>query len=82
MDKHRVELIDKVGDIETIMDELLNKKVISKGIYAKIRAIPTSREKMRELYCGHLNAEICKDIFYQILEKNEPHLIAELKKKK
>ena len=82
MDKHRVELIDKVSNIATIMDKLLDKKVLSDEIYAKIRAIPTSREKMRELYCGPLNAETCKDDFYKILEKHEPHLIAELKRKK
>ena len=35
MDKHRAELVYKVRNIGTIMDELLGKKVVSDEIYAE-----------------------------------------------
>ncbi|XP_041798213.1 uncharacterized protein LOC121610260 [Chelmon rostratus] len=81
VDKHQVQLIKRVSNISPILDELLHKKVIDQEQYDEIRALPTSQGKMRELYSGCLKAGThCKDIFYKILEKNEPYLIADLKK--
>uniref|UniRef100_A0A3B4EYV4 CARD domain-containing protein n=1 Tax=Pundamilia nyererei TaxID=303518 RepID=A0A3B4EYV4_9CICH len=80
VDKHRVELIKRVSNIEPILDELLDKEVITQEQYDKIRALPTSQEKMRELYSGSLRAEKCKDIFYEILLANEKFLVEDLSK--
>ncbi|XP_059195278.1 uncharacterized protein LOC131976321 isoform X2 [Centropristis striata] len=81
VDKHRVELIERVSNLSAILDDLLHKKVFQQGVYAEIRAIPTDEDKMRALYSGPLKAgEICKDIFYKILVKNVPLLIQELEK--
>lgn len=83
MDKHQVQLTDRVNNIAPILDELLVKKVIQQEKYKKIRALQTPQEKMRELYSGPLQASpSCKDIFYKILEEREPRLIDDLKEKK
>lgn len=79
MDKHRVELTNRVTNIGPILDELLDAKVIQQEQYDEIRALPTSQEKMRKLYSGPLKAgEACKDVFYKILERNEMFLIKDL----
>ncbi|XP_076593591.1 apoptosis-associated speck-like protein containing a CARD isoform X2 [Chaetodon auriga] len=81
VDKHRVQLIKRVSNIAPILDGLLDKKIIDQGRYDEIRALPVSGAKMRELYCTCLKASTaCKDIFYKLLEENEPYLIADLKK--
>ncbi|TDH11451.1 hypothetical protein EPR50_G00060940 [Perca flavescens] len=83
LDKHRIELIERVSNIAAILDELLYKDVIQQEMYNKIRVLPTCQEKMRELYSGPLNGTgACKDIFYNILEEKERYLVNELKEKK
>ncbi|XP_054476858.1 apoptosis-associated speck-like protein containing a CARD isoform X2 [Anoplopoma fimbria] len=84
VDKYRALLIDRVSDIEAILDELLDQKVITLGNYDEILAIPTSRGRMRKLYSGPLNSagHDGKEVFYKLLEEKEKLLIAELKKKK
>nr|UBR18736.1 apoptosis-associated speck-like protein containing a CARD [Lateolabrax maculatus]WJN24708.1 ASC [Lateolabrax maculatus] len=80
VDKHRVELINRVSNIAPILDELLERKVISQETYDNIRSLRTSQEKMREIYSSGLKAgRCCKDIFWEILQKNEQFLIADLK---
>lgn len=81
LDKHRIQLTQRVTNIDPILDELLDQNVIQQESYEKIRSMPTSQGKMRELYCSALKAgQTCKDIFYQILKKNEPYLIKDLEK--
>nr|XP_033958353.1 apoptosis-associated speck-like protein containing a CARD [Pseudochaenichthys georgianus] len=84
VDKHRTKLINRVNCVADILDQLLEKKVITQSSYSEIRVIPTSQEKMRELFSGPLNAAgpRGKDVFYGILEKEETYLIEELKGKK
>ncbi|XP_035810657.1 apoptosis-associated speck-like protein containing a CARD isoform X2 [Amphiprion ocellaris] len=83
VDKHRGALIQRVSNIDSILDDLLEKKVINQEAYTKIRLIATPQEKMRALYEGPLKAaKACKDIFYQILQKHEEYLIKELEGKK
>ncbi|XP_051261730.1 apoptosis-associated speck-like protein containing a CARD isoform X1 [Dicentrarchus labrax] len=82
VDKHRVDLINRASNISPILDELLYRKVISAEIYDTIRALRTTQEKMRALLSGPLKASTaCKDVFYKVLEENEPYLIDDLKKK-
>lgn len=81
VDKHHCALINGVNNVDQILDELLNKRVISQGGYEKLRSLPTAQEKIRELYCSGLKGgKACKDIFFKSLEKNEPFLMDELKK--
>uniref|UniRef100_A0A3P9DKC0 Pyrin domain-containing protein n=1 Tax=Maylandia zebra TaxID=106582 RepID=A0A3P9DKC0_9CICH len=83
VDKHRVELIQRVSNIEQILDELQYKEVIDQEQYDKFRALPTSQGRMRELYSGPLKASAasCKDIFYESLLANEKFLVEDLSKK-
>ncbi|XP_067465105.1 apoptosis-associated speck-like protein containing a CARD isoform X5 [Thunnus thynnus] len=81
VDEHRVDLIQRVTNIEPILDELLGDFIQTEA-YNKIRAKSTSQEKMRELYNGTLKAgEEVKDIFYKLLEKYEGCLVRDIKKK-
>ncbi|XP_019948746.2 apoptosis-associated speck-like protein containing a CARD isoform X3 [Paralichthys olivaceus] len=81
VDKHKCQLISRVSNVGPILDELLEKNVIQQETYDKIRALATSQEKMRELFSTSLKAsETCKDIFYEILKKNEPYLVDDLQR--
>lgn len=80
VDKHQVELKQRVNNLGVILDELLSREVLTQETYDRIRALPTKQEKMRELYAGPLQAaRVCKNIFYEILEKYEKYLIEDLK---
>ncbi|XP_078108433.1 uncharacterized protein LOC144519287 isoform X2 [Sander vitreus] len=81
VDKHRIKLIEKVSNIPAILDELLSENVIQEDSYDKIRALPTSQGKMRELFSGPLEASGVqgKEMFYKILNKHESYLINDLK---
>ncbi|XP_060906009.1 apoptosis-associated speck-like protein containing a CARD isoform X1 [Labrus mixtus] len=80
VDKHRIQLIERVSHMEPILDRLLEKGVLQEEAYNKIRALPTSQQKMRELYSGCLKAGAAsKAIFYDILLKFEEFLIDDLK---
>ncbi|XP_070692112.1 apoptosis-associated speck-like protein containing a CARD [Pempheris klunzingeri] len=80
---HQLELINRVSNIESILDELLYKKVISPETYDTISALKTNQAKMRALYTGCLRASgSCKRILYEILEEKEPYLVADLKGEK
>ncbi|XP_034730276.1 apoptosis-associated speck-like protein containing a CARD [Etheostoma cragini] len=81
VDEHRIKLIEKVSNIPAILDELLCENVIQKDSYDKISALPTSKEKMRELFSGPLKASGVqgKEMFYKILNKHEPYLMNDLK---
>lgn len=82
VDKHRVELIQRVKNISPILDGLLSYDVINEESYDEIMSIPNSQEKMRALFSGPLESSGVqgKEIFYKILNKNEPYLIEELKR--
>uniref|UniRef100_A0A3Q0S199 CARD domain-containing protein n=1 Tax=Amphilophus citrinellus TaxID=61819 RepID=A0A3Q0S199_AMPCI len=79
VDKHRVELIQRVSNVGPVLDELLNKNVIQQESYDRIRALPTSQEKIRELYNGPLKAgSSSKDVFYKVLQTHERRLVNDL----
>lgn len=78
VDEHRVELIQRVSNIEPILDELKGK-IIQQEAYDEIRAQQTPQEKMRALYNGPLKAgDAAKEAFYQSLKKHEKMLIEDL----
>lgn len=78
MDKHKVQLIQRVKSIAQILDQLLTKKVINKEAYDQIRAEKTSQDQMRKLY-DFLDTARAKEIFYEILVEMQPLLIEDLK---
>lgn len=81
VDRHRNNLVERVNNIDPILDNLLKKDVIQQEEYDTMRAIQTTQEKMRKLYSGPLKAggHAAKDIFYEILEQKEVYLVADLK---
>ncbi|XP_008299766.1 apoptosis-associated speck-like protein containing a CARD isoform X1 [Stegastes partitus] len=83
VDKHKVELIQRVSNTDSILDDLLEADVIKQEAYDKIRAMAACQDQMRELYAGPLKAgKTCKEIFYKILQKHEKYLIEDLTGKK
>ncbi|KPP57859.1 Apoptosis-associated speck-like protein containing a CARD-like [Scleropages formosus] len=82
VDYHRNALIQRVCQVDSILDCLLEKDIVNQESYSFIRAQSTEQMKMRELFSGPLNS--CgnkgKDEFYFILEKQQPHLIEDLKR--
>uniref|UniRef100_A0A3Q3G162 CARD domain-containing protein n=1 Tax=Labrus bergylta TaxID=56723 RepID=A0A3Q3G162_9LABR len=83
VDKHQCDLKARVNNIGPILDKLLEKGVIRQEVYDKIRDTPTTQEKMRKLFHGPLKSggQKAKDVFYQILEKEESYLVDDLKRK-
>lgn len=78
VDKHRVDLINKVSNVSPILDELLANEVIGKEMSAEISKLPTSYAKIRQLFCC-LSSRGSKDLFYELLKKHEHYLMQELK---
>ncbi|XP_014056118.1 apoptosis-associated speck-like protein containing a CARD [Salmo salar] len=81
VDHHRTALIDRVSQVEPLLDRLLDRGIITQNAYSEVRANRTNQKKMRELFDGPLKA--CgpkgKDIFLDILMDLEPFLIIDLK---
>ncbi|KAM9782782.1 apoptosis-associated speck-like protein containing a CARD [Neosynchiropus ocellatus] len=82
VDKHRLSLTQRVTDIGSILDELLDEGVIQDECYERIRKINVPQDRMRELYSTALRSsgEKGKDVFLKLLEKYEPYLVADLRK--
>uniref|UniRef100_UPI0037E81963 caspase recruitment domain-containing protein 8-like n=1 Tax=Semicossyphus pulcher TaxID=241346 RepID=UPI0037E81963 len=75
VDKYKVQLINCVSDVESILNELLTKKVIPQERYDTIRALPTPEEKMTDIFdCLTAVGDRGKDILYNIIDELEPHL--------
>lgn len=78
MDAHEAELIQRVSNIEPILDELKGK-IIQQEAYDKIIDQRPTQKQMRALYNGPLKAgDAAKEAFYQSLKKHEPMLIKDL----
>eukprot|EP00063_Salmo_salar_P037125 XP_014011960.1 PREDICTED: uncharacterized protein LOC106577981 [Salmo salar] len=81
VDLHRTDLIQRVSQVDPILDRLLKSGVITANGYSEMRSERTKQKKMRELFdwpltgCGPKG----KDIFLEILKEQEPFLIRELK---
>ncbi|XP_037310135.2 apoptosis-associated speck-like protein containing a CARD [Pungitius pungitius] len=80
VDNHRSALIDRVSNIKTILDDLLAEGVVSQAKYDEIIDISNSRDRMRSLYSGPLNAagRAGKEVFYKILQRHETFLMKDL----
>ncbi|XP_028280911.1 apoptosis-associated speck-like protein containing a CARD isoform X3 [Parambassis ranga] len=79
VDKHRRALIERISNIDPILDQLLGS-VIQHGAYDRIRAQLTTQDKVRELFkCLRAGPEV-KDRFYTVLQEEEGYLIRDLQK--
>lgn len=79
VDNHFAALIDRVTSVMPIADKLLEKKMLPRHMYSKIRATDTSEDKMRTLLSVVTSGgpEV-KSYFYKVLQLNEPYLIQDL----
>ncbi|XP_034009278.1 uncharacterized protein LOC117500509 isoform X8 [Trematomus bernacchii] len=80
VDKHRLALVQRVKNIEPILDGLLSYKVINRENYEEILSLHGPQEKMRSLLRGPLR--VCgpggKEIFYKLLREHESDLLDDL----
>ncbi|XP_049585427.1 apoptosis-associated speck-like protein containing a CARD isoform X2 [Syngnathus scovelli] len=82
VDKHRTKLIERVTNIDPILNRLLEKKVIQDSAYEKIRDTRGDQQKMIEIYRLALKSGIrAKDIFFEILKEQHLLLVEDLEKK-
>ncbi|XP_065154777.1 apoptosis-associated speck-like protein containing a CARD [Paramisgurnus dabryanus] len=80
VDTHRKTLIDRVHNVDSILDELLQRNIITHEDYDKIRAKATNQHRMRELLSGPLKSAgtAGKDALYDALMESENFLMKEL----
>ncbi|KAM9723688.1 apoptosis-associated speck-like protein containing a CARD isoform 1-T1 [Menidia menidia] len=79
VDGHMVELIKRVTCVESILDVMLQEKLIQLEQYSKIKCLSTSHDKVRALYEGPLQAgRAAKDLFYRVLKEQQSFLIKDL----
>ncbi|KAA0702810.1 CARD PYD and [Triplophysa tibetana] len=80
MDKHQIELIGRVKNVDAILDELLVKKIITNEGYEKIRSKSTPTEKMRDLIFGPMVSagNVGRLALYEALKKSDPALMIDL----
>ncbi|XP_063344111.2 uncharacterized protein LOC134637591 [Pelmatolapia mariae] len=79
VDKHRMKLIERVSNVNPILEELFKKKVIQQDAYDKIDKLKTYEDKIRALYNGPLKAgDSAKEVFYIALNKHEKMLMKDL----
>ncbi|XP_076006369.1 uncharacterized protein LOC143000820 [Genypterus blacodes] len=83
LEKNAEDLIQKVTkiNVKQILDSLKTKKVIDQECYDAIFKIRTSQDQMREIFTV-IKTQQGKIEFYGILEKKEPVLMDELKKRR
>ncbi|XP_071315179.1 LOW QUALITY PROTEIN: sterile alpha motif domain-containing protein 9-like [Trachinotus anak] len=69
VDRHRTALIERVSDEGSILDKLMDKKLISNEAYDSVRALKTTQDQMREILNKVISAGTRgKDIFYEIIK--------------
>ncbi|XP_074056499.1 apoptosis-associated speck-like protein containing a CARD [Macrotis lagotis] len=78
VDMHRTDLINRVNQLDPILDQLL-ENVLNQEQYDAIRAESTSQEQMRKLYSYIRSwSNRCKDLFFEALKKTHPFLVEDL----
>ncbi|XP_059424385.1 apoptosis-associated speck-like protein containing a CARD isoform X2 [Carassius carassius] len=80
IDKNRTKLISRVHNVDCILDELLQIKIITEEDNETIQAEKTSQIKMRKLLMGPIKSAGTKgkDALYSALKDIEPRLIEDL----
>ncbi|XP_043116784.1 apoptosis-associated speck-like protein containing a CARD [Puntigrus tetrazona] len=80
IDKNRTELINRVSNVDGVLDELLQMRIITEEAYSDIRSEKTSQSKMRLLLSGPIKSagRKGKEALYKALKKVEPCLTEDL----
>ncbi|KFO22941.1 NACHT, LRR and PYD domains-containing protein 1 [Fukomys damarensis] len=79
VDRHREQLVTRVTSVDTVLDKLLSRQVLSEEQYASVRAEATNPSQMRKLFGFSPSWDsTCKDKLYQALREIHPHLIMDL----
>ncbi|XP_077576675.1 apoptosis-associated speck-like protein containing a CARD [Stigmatopora nigra] len=79
VDKYKLQLIQRVTNIDPILDRLLDQEVLQDGIYEDIRQTPGNQQKMRKIYQLALKSgDDAKNIFMELLRQQEPYLVKDL----
>ncbi|XP_029359458.1 uncharacterized protein LOC115044524 isoform X2 [Echeneis naucrates] len=80
VDKHELELINRVSNVDKILDGLHKQQVIDREKYMAIRKMTTSCDQIRAVYDSLQSSIKCKDIFYELVKKHEKFLFEKLEK--
>ncbi|CAL8288695.1 unnamed protein product [Merluccius merluccius] len=82
VDRHRSALVQRISSMAAILDQLLDRRVVSKEQYDTIIAEATRQDQVRQLYSGPLmsSGTTGKDIFLSVLGEMEPFLIEDLRR--
>ncbi|NP_571570.3 apoptosis-associated speck-like protein containing a CARD [Danio rerio] len=80
IDEHWKELIDRVNNVDPILDILRQKKVITNEDYCTIRNKETPQKKMRELLTGPITCagNKGKEVLYDALRESNKFLMDDL----
>ncbi|XP_077306232.1 uncharacterized protein LOC143925640 [Lithobates pipiens] len=82
VDEHCVELIQRIHQIDPVLDGLKRRDLLTRDKYFTICGERTSQEKMRTLYSlirGWSNTD--KDILYKLLNEHNPSVIRDLEER-
>ncbi|KAM9435762.1 uncharacterized protein Hap1MRO34_001819 [Clarias gariepinus] len=79
LENHMSEIIQKTRDPVGLADKLLEREVISNGLYGKIKEQKCREDQMREIYRS-INSKPHYDCVYEWLKKDEPNMIEELER--
>ncbi|KAM5227927.1 apoptosis-associated speck-like protein containing a CARD isoform 1-T1 [Ctenodactylus gundi] len=78
VDRHRAALIQRVTDVDGVLDALYGK-VLREEQYQAVRAETTSPRKMRRLFSFAPSWNLtCKDLLLQALKDTQPYLVSDL----
>ncbi|OCT59021.1 uncharacterized protein LOC108703938 [Xenopus laevis] len=82
VDKHRTELIDRISNIDPVLDELLGHQILTQEQYDTVRSNITCQKRMRQLY-DYVKAwgNYQKDVFVTFIQQHNHSLIRDLKNK-
>ncbi|XP_057689183.1 apoptosis-associated speck-like protein containing a CARD [Corythoichthys intestinalis] len=83
VDEHKLQLIERVTNINPILLGLQDENVIQGEVYEDISYhTPGNQNKMRKIYDLALKSGTdAKDVFFKLLQKHEPYLVKDLQKK-
>ncbi|KAE8578044.1 hypothetical protein XENTR_v10023294 [Xenopus tropicalis] len=82
VDKHRAELIERIPNIDPVLDELLGDGTLTQEQYDTVRSKGTCQDRMRQLYdCVRAWGDYQKDALFRAIEKHIQPLIRDLKNK-
>ncbi|XP_016073139.1 PREDICTED: apoptosis-associated speck-like protein containing a CARD isoform X1 [Miniopterus natalensis] len=80
VDRHRKDLIQRVTDVNGVLD-VLHGNVLSEEQYEAVRAEATNQDKMRRLFSFAPAWNLtCKELLFQALKDTQPFLVSDLEK--